>query len=202
MQADEQTAKLKPDLERRKSYEANLQWYQEFVKQVSLLRRQQGVGTNLLYQLDSNYPFGIDPSFYVSEMKLGQKGEIEIKGLARNKDAIATFLKSLEFAGGSGSGSRLFGNLAYEVQEGVPQVTTSQQGIPTISGSTLTGTNVAPGIVSWTMKGIYLPVAEIAPPDPNAKPGTPAAPGAATPGVAAPPAGTAPAAQPPAAPAR
>ena len=202
MQADEQTARLKPDLERRKSYEANLQWYQEFVKQVSLLRRQQGVGTNLLYQLDSNYPFGIDPSFYVSEMKLGQKGEIEIKGLARNKDAIATFLKSLEFAGGSGSGSRLFGNLAYEVQEGVPQVTTSQQGIPTISGSTLTGTNVAPGIVSWTMKGIYLPVAEIAPPDPTAKPGAPAAPGAATPGAAQPPAAQAPAAQTPAAPAR
>jgi hypothetical protein len=43
-----------------------------------------------------------------------------------------------------------------------------------MSGSTLTGTNVAPGIVSWTMKGIYLPVAEIAPPDPNAKPAAPA----------------------------
>lgn len=171
-QADTRAAELKPALDRRKSYEANLQWYQEFVKQVSLLRKQQPVGTNLLYQLDSNYPFAVDPTFYVSEMRLSPKGELEIKGLARNKDAIAQFLKSLEFAGGAASGSRLFGNLAYEVQEGLPQTATTAQrpNIPQMSGSTLTGTNVAPGIVSWTMKGIYLPVAEIAPPDPNAKP--------------------------------
>lgn len=169
--ADQEAARLKPALDRRRSYEANLQWYQEFVKQVSLLRKQQPVGTNLLYQLDSNYPFAIDPTFYVSEMRLNPKGELEIKGLARNKDAIAQFLKALEFAGGSGSGSRLFGNLAYEVQEGVPQVAAAgQTNLPQITGSTLTGTNVAPGIVSWTMRGIYLPVAEIAPPDPNAKP--------------------------------
>jgi len=175
--ADAEAARLKPALDRRKSYEANLQWYQEFVKQVSLLRKQQPIGTNLLYQLDSNYPFAVDPTFYVSEMRLSPKGELEIKGLAKNKDAIAQFLKSLEFAGGAASGSRLFGNLAYEVQEGVPQTTATGQRptIPQMSGSTLTGTNVAPGIVSWTMKGIYLPVAEIAPPDPNAKPAQPAA---------------------------
>jgi hypothetical protein len=174
--ADAEAARLKPALDRRKSYEANLQWYQEFVKQVSLLRKQQPIGTNLLYQLDSNYPFAVDPSFYVSEMRLSPKGELEIKGLAKNKDAIAQFLKSLEFAGGEASGSRLFGNLAYEVQEGVPQTAANGQrpNIPQMSGSTLTGTNVAPGIVSWTMKGIYLPVAEIAPPDPNAKPAAPA----------------------------
>ena len=176
--ADSEAARLKPALDRRRSYEANLQWYQEFVKQVSLLRRQQPVGTNLLYQLDSNYPFTVDPSFYVSEMRLSPKGELEIKGLARNKDAIAQFLKSLEFAGGEASGSRLFGNLAYEVQEGVARTTTGAQrpNIPQITGSTLTGTTVAPGVVSWTMKGIYLPVAEIAPPDPNAKPAQPATP--------------------------
>ena len=176
-QADQRAAELKPALDRRKSYEANLQWYQEFVKQVSLLRKQQPVGTNLLYQLDSNYPFAVDPSFYVSEMRLSPKGELEVKGLAKNKDAIAQFLKSLEFAGGAASGSRLFGNLAYEVQEGLPQTSagTQRPNIPQMSGSTLTGTNVAPGVVSWTMKGIYLPVAEIAPPDPNAKPGQPPA---------------------------
>jgi hypothetical protein len=189
--ADQEAARLKPALDRRRSYEANLQWYQEFVKQVSLLRRQQPVGTNLLYQLDSNYPFAVDPAFYVSEMRLNPKGELEIKGLARNKDAIAQFLKALEFAGGTGSGSRLFGNLAYEVQEGMPQVAATGQrpNIPQMSGSTLTGTTVAPGIVSWTMKGIYLPVAEIAPPDPNAKPapGQPAA-NPNSPAVAQPPA--------------
>lgn len=180
--ADAEAARLKPALDRRRSYEANLQWYQEFVKQVSLLRKQQPVGTNLLYQLDSNYPFAVDPTFYVSEMRLNPKGELEIKGLARNKDAIAQFLKALEFAGGSGSGSRLFGNLAYEVQEGVAQQTATGQrpNIPQMTGSTLTGTNVAPGIVSWTMRGIYLPVAEIAPPDPNAKP-APGQPPAANP---------------------
>lgn len=179
-QADARTAELKPALDRRKSYEANLLWYQEFVKQVSLLRKQQPIGTDLLYQLDSNYPFTIDPAFYVSEMRLSPKGELEIKGLAKNKDAIATFLKSLEFAGGSASGSRLFGNLAYEVQEGMPQQANAQRpGMPQIASSTLAGANTPPGIVTWRMQGIYLPVSEIAPPDPNAKPGQPGAPPAA-----------------------
>ena len=180
--ADAETARLKPALDRRKSYEANLIWYQEFVKQVSLLRRQQPVGTSLLYQLDSNYPFNIDPSFYISEMRLNPKGEIEIKGLAKNKDAIAAFLRSLEFAGGAESGSRLFGNLAYEVQEGVAQQANAQRpGMPQISSPTFAATNTAPGVVNWSMKGIYLPVAAIAPPDPNAKPATPGQPPAAAP---------------------
>lgn len=192
--ADTETARLKPALDRRKSYEANLVWYQEFVKQVSLLRKQQPIGTNLLYQLDTTYPFTIDPAFYVSEMKLSPKGELEIKGLAKNKDAIATFLKSLEFAGGAESGTRLFGNLAYEVQEGVAQQPNAQRtGIPQIAGSTLGTTNAAPGVVTWSMKGIYLPVAEIAPPDPNAKPGTPGAPAAGQPPTGPPPAAPAPA---------
>ena len=181
--ADSRTAELKPALDRRRSYEANLQWYQEFVKQVSLLRKQQPVGTGLLYQLNSNYPITIDPSFYISEMKLGPKGELDIKGLARNKDAIAAFLKSLEFAGGAESGSRLFSNLAYEVQESVPgQTQTPGSNVPTFASSTLKPTSTAPGIVNWSVKGIYLPVAEIAPPDPKdqkSKPGQPAAPATA-----------------------
>ena len=193
--ADQEAARLKPALDRRKSYEANLIWYQEFVKQVSLLRKQQPVGTSLLYQLDSNYPFNIDPSFYISEMRLNPKGEIEVKGLAKNKDAIAAFLRSLEFAGGAESGSRLFGNLAYEVQEGVAQQANAQRpNLPQMPGSTLVATNAAPGVVTWSLKGIYLPVAAIAPPDPNAKPGAPGAPAAGQqPGAAQPPAAAQPA---------
>ena len=170
--ANAETARLKPALDRRKSYEANLVWYQEFVKQVSLLRKQQPVGTSLLYQLDSNYPLNIDPSFYISEMRLNPTGDMEIRGLARNKDAIAAFLRSLEFAGGAESGSRLFGNLAYEVQEGVPQQANVQrQDLPQIPGSTLKTPNVAPGVVAWSLKGVYLPVAAIVPPEPEKKPG-------------------------------
>ena len=158
--ADAKTAELKPALDRRKSYEANLAWYQEFVQQVSSLRRQQPVGIGLLYQLDSNYPITVDPSFYVSELKLSPRGDLEIKGLARNKDAIAAFLKSLEFAGGSESGSRLFSNLAYEVQEGSP-VTVGRTGPAALTGSTLQSSGIAPGVVSWSMRGNYLPVAAL-----------------------------------------
>jgi hypothetical protein len=188
--ADSEAARLKPALDRRKSYEANLIWYQEFVKQVSLLRKQQPIGTSLLYQLDSNYPLNLDPSFYISEMRLNPKGDIEVKGLAKNKDAIAAFLRSLEFAGGAESGSRLFGNLAYEVQEGVAQQTTNAQrpGLPQIPGSTLTANNAAPGVVTWSLKGIYLPVAAIAPPDPNAKPAAPGTPAGKAPAAAQTPA--------------
>jgi Tfp pilus assembly protein PilN len=159
-QADAKTQELKPAVDRRKSYEANLKWYQEFIREVSLLRRQQPVGIGLLYQLNSNYPFAVDPSFYVSDLKLNSNGDLEMKGLARNKDAVASFLKALEFAGGPESGSRLFSNLAYEVQEiGMPG-TQAQVKLPTIPGSTLGGSNaVAPGVVIWSIKGNYLPVA-------------------------------------------
>jgi hypothetical protein len=171
--ADSRTAELKPALDRRRSYEANLKWYQEFIRQVSGLRRQQPVGIGLLYQLDSNYPFTTDPTFFVSDLKMTPTGDVEMKGLAKNKDAIAAFLKSLEFAGGAESGSRLFGNLAYEVQERVA-AQTGRQATPQVTGSTLTNTNISPGTVAWSMKGDYLPMAEFVPVDPTKKPATPA----------------------------
>ena len=175
--ATAKTLELKPALDRRNSYEANLKWYQEFIKQVSALRKQQPVGIGLLYELNSNYPTGFDPSFYVSDMKLSPNGDIEMKGLARNKDAITSFLKALEFAGGPESGSRLFSNLAYEVQESVePTTVAGQQKLPTMTGSVLTANQTAPGVISWSIRGNYLPVAQFAPPDPKAK--KPAAPGA------------------------
>ena len=110
-QADKKTKELKPALDRRKSYEANLKWYQEFIKQVSSLRRQQPVGMGLLYQLNSNYPFNIDSAFYVSDLKLQPTGDVEIKGFSKNKDSVAAFLKTLEFMGGPESGSRLLATL-------------------------------------------------------------------------------------------
>jgi hypothetical protein len=173
-QATARTAELKPALDRRNSYEANLKWYQEFIRQVSRLRKQQPVGIGLLYQLNSNYPFSIDPAFFVSDLKLLPNGAVEMMGYARNKDAVASFLKSLEFAGGPESGSRLFSNLAYEVQEGQPAVATPAQGtVPVMTGSSLQGNRAAPGVIIWTIKGNYIPVGEFVPP----APGTPGAPG-------------------------
>jgi hypothetical protein len=179
--AEARTQELKPALDRRKSYEANLKWYQEFVTQVSGLRKQQPVGIGLLYQLNSNYPFAMDPSFYVSDLKLSPAGEVEMKGLARNKDAIASFLKSLEFAGGTASGSRLFSNLAYEVQENAPVTAAgiTRPGVPAMSGSMLTAANTIPGTVAWSMKGTFTPMVEFAPAKPAA-PGAPAPAPAAT----------------------
>jgi len=104
-----------------------------------------------------------------------------MKGLARNKDAIAAFLKTLEFAGGAQSGSRLFSDLAYEVQETVtPQVAT-QAKLPVLTGSTLTGSGGVPtGVIVWSIRGNYLPMAEFAPkPSPTPAPGAPAATGPA-----------------------
>ena len=193
--ATERTAELKPALDRRNSYEANLKWYQEFIRQVSRLRKQQPVGIGLLYQLNSNYPFSIDPSFYVSDMKLQPNGSVEMKGFARNKDAVASFLKALEFAGGTESGSRLFSNLAYEVQEGQPTVVTpaSQGNMPAMAGSLLASSKAGPGVIVWTIRGNYLPVGEFVPPGAaNAKPGSP-------PPAATPAAGTTPASAPDAA---
>ena len=176
--ADARTAELKPALDRRKSYEANLKWYQEYIAQVSQLRKQQPVGTNLLYELNADYPFSIDPSFYVSELKLSPTGDLEMKGLARNKDAVASFLKTLEFAGGPESGSRLFSNLAYEVQETAPATADAQAvKLPSVAGSQLSSTGAAPGIVQWRMTGDYTPAAAFAPkpsPSPGAAPAQPA----------------------------
>jgi hypothetical protein len=176
--ADARTKELKPALDLRTSIEANLKWYQEFIKQVSRLRKQQPVGIGLLYQLNSDYPFSVDPSFYISDMKLSPTGSVEIKGYARNKDAVATFLKSLEFAGGPESGSRLFGNLAYEVQEGAPQpVAANGQTSPavTMPGGIIPANQLRPGVITWSIKGTYLPMEEFVPP-PTAKPGATPAP--------------------------
>ena len=173
LRADSRTSELKPALDRRKSYEANLKWYQEFITQVSQLRRQQPVGIGLLYELNANYPFTIDPAFYVSDLKLLVNGGVEIKGLARNKDAVTSFLRSLEFAGGPGSGTKLFSNLAYEVQENIlpPAVTAgSQATLPTLPGAALSSTNTAPGTIAWNIKGNYNPMLEFVPPDPTKKP--------------------------------
>ena len=87
--------------------------------------------------VEHDYPLSVDPSFYVSDMKLLPTGGVEMKGLARNKDAIASFLKTLEFAGGPESGSRLFSNLAYEVQEA------AHTGSGTAAASAATGTQMA-----------------------------------------------------------
>jgi hypothetical protein len=177
--AEAKAQELKPALDRRNSYEANLKWYQEFIKQVSRLRKQQPAGIGLLYQLNSNYPFTVDPSFYISDMKLLPSGAVEMKGYARSKDAVAAFLKSLEFASGPESGSRLFENLAYEVQEGAPQpvAVAGQTQMPTIAGSTIAGGQLRPGVIVWNIKGTYLPVVEFVPPPP-AKPGAAPAPAA------------------------
>ncbi|HEY2867645.1 MAG TPA: hypothetical protein VGJ02_11185, partial [Pyrinomonadaceae bacterium] len=186
--ADAETQRLKPALDRRKSYEANLKWYQEFIKQVSRLRRQQPVGMGLLYQLNSNYPFNIDPAFYVSDLKLQPTGDVQMKGYAHNKDSVAAFLKTLEFMGGPESGSRLFSNLAYEVQEGVtePAPQGGQPALPTVKGSILPASQVKPGVVAWSITGNYVPMDEFVPPPPTkpgaAKPGVPPAkPGAPAP---------------------
>ena len=171
--ADATALELRPALERRKAYEANLKWYQEFISEVSKLRRQQPVGIGLLRDLNSNYPFSSDASFFVSDLKLMPNGDLEMKGLSRNKDAVATFLKSLEFAGGEKSGTRAFSNLAYEIQEVGAQATqATQANVPKIAGSTLTAAGAAPGIVQWRLTGNFTPVAEFQP-APSPKPGAP-----------------------------
>ncbi|HVE56569.1 MAG TPA: hypothetical protein VNB22_07055 [Pyrinomonadaceae bacterium] len=178
--ADARALELKPALDRRNGYEANLKWYQEFIKQVSSLRRQQPVGIGMLYELNPNYPFNVDPAFYVSELKLTKEGGVEIKGLARNKDAVTSFIRSMEFAGGPESGKKLFSNLTYEVQEGIaqPAAPNGQVGFTTMPGSNLGAAKPAPGIIAWSIKGNYLPMAEFIPPDPAKvaavnKPGVP-----------------------------
>ncbi len=179
--AEAKAAELKPALDRRRSYQANLEWYREFVTQVSSLRKQQPVGIGMLYSMDSNFPYTLDSSFYVSEMRLSQTGDIEMKGLAQNKDAIAAFLKSLEFAGGQESGSRLFAELTYQVQEGTSLPASAPR--PTVpAGAQPLNSNLAPGVISWGMKGKFVPVASTVPPP--AQPGAPPAPAAQPPTAA------------------
>lgn len=197
VRAEMRAAELKPALDRRNGYEANLKWYQEFIKQVSNLRRQQPVGTGMLYELNPSYPFAADPAFYISELRLLPTGAVEIKGLARNKDAVTSFLRSLEFSGGTQSGTKLFSNLTYEVQEGVAQQTVQPPpgaSLPTLAGTNLGANKPAPGIISWSIKGNYVPIGEFIPPDPaKTKPGAP------NPAVPVQPNPAAPNAQPPAA---
>lgn len=181
--ADAKAAELKPALDRRRSYEATLKWYQEFIAQVSALRKEQPITIGMLYDLNGNYPLAVDPNFYVAEMKLTRKGEVELRGYSQSKDAVTTFLRALEFSGGEESGKKLFTSLAYEVREGVPREVGTQQG-PTIGSSAMKGKEPAPGVIEWVIKGIYAPVEAIAPKEaPKGR-----RPGAAAPAPAASPA--------------
>lgn len=178
--ATSRAVELKPKVDLRNKFEANLKWYQEFVAQIGKLRRQQPVGIGLQYELNDRYPLDADPSFYVSDLKLLPNGTVEIKGLARNKDAVSTFLKALESASGSKSGTRLFSSLTYEVQEGTAPLPPGQQNLPTMPRTQLVN-NLAPGVVAWSVKGNYLPVAEFVPPDPAKNPAATQPPNAAAP---------------------
>jgi hypothetical protein len=174
-QAEARTLELKPALERRKSYEDTLKWYQEFITQVSVLRKQQPVGIGMMYEINQGLPSTLDPSFYISEMKLLPDGSMEMKGLARNKDAVTSFLRTLEFAAGSESGSKLFDKLTYEVQEGVA-VPAGQTNPVSAGGPAPINTNLAPGIIAWNIRGSYSPIVKSLPPAPvpNAPPNQPA----------------------------
>lgn len=176
--ADTRAAELKPAVERRKSYEANLKWYQEFISEVGQLRQQQPAGLGLFRQLDANYPMAMDPTFFVAELKLLPNGDIELRGLSKNKDAVAEFLKGLEFAANKDTGARLFSNLAYEVRDAGALNSPMQQLPPAgASTSTLVAVTTTPGVFTWRVTGNYGPVAKFAPtPTPSPQPGQPAAP--------------------------
>lgn len=173
--ADARAAELKPALDRRRNYEATLKWYQEFITQVSALRKEQPITIGMLYDLNAGYPMAVDPNFFVAEMKLSRKGELELKGYSQNKDAVTTFLRALEFSGAEESGKKKFTNLAYEVKEGVAQQPTGAQAPSLGTGSMATG-NLAPGVIQWVIKGVYGPVEAIAPKEApkGRKPGEPA----------------------------
>ncbi len=164
--ASVEAARLKPIADARVSAEGNLNWFVAYIGQIIELRRRQGAAIGLYHDLDARWPLRDDPSFYVSEMKTNAAGVVEIKGFTRHEESFTAFERSLEFSGTDEQGRKIFTNIAYDVRQGGAAVTPGANVPAAISSS---GGVPPPGVVAWTVRGIYTPLAS------NSKPPTPVA---------------------------
>lgn len=131
---------LRPIAEERKAAEANIKWFETVINQVVEMRSKQGGVVRLLDDLNARYPHG-DQTWVVREMTADAAGNVQIKGLTKNEDALYTFYRNLDFSNG------LFAGVGLQKGTG---------GAPAAPG--LGGSQAPAGVIEWTVKATYAPL--------------------------------------------
>lgn len=145
---------LAPTLLLWNSYNERYKFYDDYTKNIVKLRLTQDRAIKLFTELDQRYPLALDGSFYVSDMKLASTGALELKGMAKDQNAITAFVQSLESSKtvNNGQYQKTFGALTFELQKDAKD---ANAGISSAPG--------APEVVVWNVKGIYAPLDAPAP---------------------------------------
>jgi hypothetical protein len=161
--ANAKTEELKPLLQALRKYEADFGYYQSFIEQIIKKRASQGVPISLFQKLDATFPGSLDASFHLTDVKLTNKGGLEIIGLARDETAVYQFVRELETSSDE-SGKKLFVGLQPELRRGGDQLSAS--GSPFGSGALGAATsgfqvsNLPAGVIAFQIKGAFTPIGE------------------------------------------
>lgn len=126
----------------RQTAEQNFSFYSQLTEQIVALRKRQTAMPRLLADLNASWP-STDNTWFVSDLKVGLDGSIEIKGKTKREESVTQFARALEFSDGR------FINIQPErttvgvgLQNGPPQ----------------------PPYIEWVVRGIYTPLAQAAKP--------------------------------------
>lgn len=157
--ADVEKDRLKPLLDAQASYNASFDYYLQYLQQTFSLRDKQGIPISLFEQLDERFPGDLDSAFYLSDVRLNNKGQLEITGLARDEMAVTQFVRQLEFASDA-KGKKLFVGLQPEIRRGGETLSSSA---PSPFGAspvanTMQVSNLPPGVIAFQIKGYFSPV--------------------------------------------
>lgn len=150
--AEQEAARLRPVSQARQTYVNTFNWMQSYVQQIIDLRNRQGTAIGLYADLDARWPLSEDSTFYTSTVKLGTTGGLEMTGFTKRKDALTALVNSMD------SASSVYGNVTYDIQEGSP-TTAAAAPPPGISLPTVAGNNLPPGVLKWTIRALYVPLA-------------------------------------------
>ena len=140
-------ARLQPLIDQRREYEKTLAWYEDVLRQIVALRQKQVTPLLFAWRLDRLYP--AYQSFFIDELSLKTGGVFEIKGLAKDEQAVVDFVHALEFSANSG-GKRDFTDLTLGFKQGSSK--TSESGS---AGSSQVSGALAGGVSGFLIKGVF-----------------------------------------------
>lgn len=163
--ADAETARLKPILEARNAYIGNFNWRESYLTQTLGKKDQQTIAISFLPEVDKKYALSSgDSNFALSNIKLENSGEFEMKGISTNEDKVTMFVRGLEYADNGTDPKRIFNNLTFEVRRGTNEKQVANSNFKS------SFSNIPPGYIGWLIKGTYAPLSAVAVPDPKKKP--------------------------------
>lgn len=152
---NQEAARLKPIAQAREKFVNTFNWMQSYVQQIIDLRKRQGTAISLYADLDARWPLADDSTFFSSQLKLSSSGALELTGYTKRKDALTALVNSMENA------ASIYAGVNYDIQEGTPALTAAQP--PPGINLPVAGNTLPAGVIKWTIKALYKPLAPASP---------------------------------------